>query len=94
MTRVFFLAILPLLAPFLVYGLAVWFARRRQAAAGPGGRPPGREATPWVVLLALGVCFSAASLLLLGADRGVPPGTKLLPPAFVDGEVVPSHPAE
>jgi len=95
MIRLILVVLLPLLAPILVYGLYVWLARRGQSAqTAQGGVPPGREAQPWIWLLLLGVCFSGAALYFLGQERGVPPGTKLLPPALVDGEVVPSRPAD
>ena len=95
MIRLVFLVLLPLLAPFIVYGLYVWLARRGQPAGGGNGRPPpGQEKQPWVWLLLAGVCLSAAVLVFVGQQRGVAPGTKLLPPALVDGEVVPGRPAD
>lgn len=95
MIRIILLVVLPLLAPFLIYGIYVWLARRgRTAQAGEGRVPPGQEKQPWVWLLLIGVCLSAVALYYMGYQRGVPPGTKLLPPAYVDGEVVPSQPAE
>ncbi|WP_420345130.1 hypothetical protein [Pelagibius sp.] len=95
MIRIFLVVILPLLAPFIVYGLYVWWARRqRAAAAGEGGAVPGEEPVPWLWMALAGAVLMTASLLLVGFDRGVAPGTKVLPPAFVDGEVVPAHPAD
>lgn len=95
MIRLLLVIGLPLLAPFLVYGLYVWLARRgKPAATAEGGPAPQPDAQRWVWLLFAGVCLSAVSLFLLGLERGVAPGTKLLPPAFVDGEVVPSRPAD
>ena len=95
MIRIIFVVILPLLAPCRVYGIYVWLARRgRSAEAGEARVAPGQEKQPWVWLLLIGVCFSAVALEYVGYQSGVPPGTKLLPPAYVDGEVVPSQPAE
>ena len=95
MARVLLLVVLPMLVPFIVYGLYVWFARRGRSAATPGaGLPPDREAVPWTWMLGIGVCLAAAALLFFWQGSGVPPGTKLLPPAVVDGEVVPSRPVE
>lgn len=94
MIRVFLVVILPMLAPFILYGLYVWWARRQRAAAGDGRVLPGEEPVPWLWMALAGVVLMTASLLLVGFDRGVAPGTKVLPPAFVDGEVVPAHPAD
>lgn len=95
MIRLLLVVVLPLLAPFIVYAIVVWL-NRRSAASGPAGgqASPGQGTPPWLWLLLAGVVCSAIALYLLGPDRGVPPGTKLLPPAVVDGEVIPSRPAE
>lgn len=95
MSRVLLLVVLPMLVPFIVYGLYVWFARRGQRATATGqDGPPEREAVPWSWMLGIGVCLAGAALLFFWQGSGVPPGTKLLPPAVVDGEVVPSRPVE
>ena len=95
MIRLILVVVLPLLAPFLIYAFVVWL-NRRGAATGPAGAQASAAAgtPPWLWLLLAGVFCSALALYLVGPDRGVPPGTKLLPPAVVDGEVVPSRPAE
>ncbi len=93
--RLFFFAILPLLTPFLVYAAYVFLVRRRQAASAGGTRvPPGTTPMSWFMVLLIGVCLSGASLVYLKLERSHPPDTKLLPPALVDGEVVPSRPAD
>lgn len=93
--RIFLFAILPLLTPFLVYAAYVFLVRRRQAVSADGTQvPPGTTPTSWMVVLLIGVCLSAASLVYMKLERSHSPDTKLLPPALVDGEVVPSRPAE
>ncbi len=94
MIRLLLVVVLPLVAPFLIYAFVVWL-NRRTAASGPTAAQASAPATPpWLWLLLAGVMCSAIALYLVGPDRGVPPGTKLLPPAVVDGQVVPSRPAE
>ncbi|MGF1629925.1 MAG: hypothetical protein ACFCUT_10675 [Kiloniellaceae bacterium] len=91
MLRVLLTVLLPLVAPFLIYLGWVWLVRRKTA----GGviALDWREAPlPW--LLALGLCSALVGLLYLYVSTGHSPDTKLVPPALVDGVVVPSHPVE
>ena len=90
MLRKFLTIALPLLLPFLLYGVYVTLARRR---AGAGAQARWRDA-PWVWITAAGVALMAASIAVFGVTAGVEPGTRLAPPTMVDGEVVPSHPVE
>jgi hypothetical protein len=45
-------------------------------------------------MLLIGVCWAVGGLFYLHFSQGHPAGTKLEPPALVDGVVVPSHPVE
>ena len=94
MLRLFLTVLLPLLAPFLIYAAWVWLARRQVAAGARGRAPESWREAPWVWLLATGLACGLAALLLLGGPGGHPAGTKLAPPALVDGEIVPAHPVE
>ena len=82
---------LPLLLPFLLYWAYLSLARRRTGAAGTGAQSRWQEA-PWIWLAAAGVVLMIISLAAYGLSSGVEPGTLLVPPTLVDGEVVPSHP--
>lgn len=91
--RKFLTIILPLVLPFLLYWAYLALARRKASAAGTPP-PPGWQQGPWVWIAAAGVALLLVSLFVFGLTRGVEPGTKLVPPTWVDGEIVPSHPAE
>ena len=49
---------------------------------------------PWMWMLIAGVGCSLVGFLYLHVAGSRAPGTKLAPPALVDGVVVPSHPVE
>ncbi|MGF1592477.1 MAG: hypothetical protein ACFCUW_04310 [Kiloniellaceae bacterium] len=91
MLRVVLTVLLPLAAPFLIYLGWLWLGRRK--AAGGVLTVDWRE-TPWPWLLALGLAAALGGMLYLYLSTGHPPETKLAPPSFVDGVVVPSHPIE
>ena len=93
MLRVLVTILLPLLAPFLLYGAWLWLARRG-ALGGRTAAPETWRDAPWVWLVAASVACAIAILVYLNATSGYPPGTELAPPALVDGVVVPSHPVE
>ena len=82
---------LPLLLPFLLYWAYLSLARRRTGVAGV---PPRWQEAPWIWIGAAGVALMIASLAVFGMSGGVKPGTRLVPPTLIDGEIVPSHPAD
>jgi hypothetical protein len=86
MLRIALTVLLPLVAPFLVYLGWVWLLRREG--------PEDLRDAPWVWILTASIVCVLAGLLYLYLTTGHDPGTKLVPPALIDGVVVPSHPAE
>jgi hypothetical protein len=91
MIRVLLTVLLPLAAPFLIYLGWIWLARRK---ASSGVLIVDWRETPWPWMLLIGICWAVAGLFYLHLSQGYPAGTKLEPPALVDGVVVPSHPVE
>lgn len=91
MLRVLLTILLPLAAPFLIYIGWIWLVRRKTAA---GVLEIDWRETPWLWMLLIGFCLAFAGLIYLYIVQGHPAGTKLEPPALVDGVVVPSHPVE
>ena len=87
MLRVILTVLLPLAAPFLVYFAWVWLLRR-------GGTEKDLREAPWVWMLAVGIACSLVGFIYLHTVRSHDPGTKLAPPAPIDGIVVPSHPVD
>jgi len=90
MLRKLITIVLPVVLPFLVYWITLKIAQRRRAE----GEIPGWERTPWFLLCLSAGVILAASLLWFRSHSGVAPGTELVPPSVVDGQVVPSHRAE
>ena len=84
MIRVFFLYLLPLLLPTLLY--LGWFliAKRRDNK----GLPPLTEG-PWVWLFGSGLVFMLAILAYVAVTTGSEPGTSYHPPVYQDGKIVP-----
>lgn len=91
MLRVLVTVLLPLAAPFLIYIAWIWLVRRKTAS---GVLTVDWRETPWPWMLLIGFCSAVAGLIYLYVSHSHPAGTKLEPPAFVDGVVVPSHPVE
>jgi hypothetical protein len=91
MIRVLLTILLPLAAPFLIYLGWIWLVRRR---ASSGVLTVDWRKAPWPWMLLIGVCGAGAGLFYLHLSQGHPAGTKLEPPALVDGVVVPSQPVE
>lgn len=82
---------LPLLLPFVLYWAYLSLGRRKAAGAGAAAR---RQDVPWIWIAGAGVVLMIASLAAFGLSGGVAPGTRMVPPTLVDGEIVPSHPAD
>ena len=91
--RKFLTNVLPLVLPFLLYGIYLTLARRKASAAG-APESPGWQEAPWVWIASAGMALLIVSLIVFGLTSGVDPGTNLVPPTWVDGEIVPSHPLE
>lgn len=74
--------VLPLLMPFLLYGLYIWHVKRI-------GKD-GPEATPWFWLAAIGLVLMILSFVVWGAffDEALGP---YAPARFEDGRVVPGR---
>ena len=90
MLKKFLTVALPLLLPFIVYGIYLALARRKARLAGTGQLPRWQEA-PWTWIVISSVLLMAAVLVALRMMSGVEPGTKLEPPRFIDGEVQPGR---
>ncbi len=87
MSRIFLHYIVPLLLPFVVYGVWLALARRR---AGPAGARDWRDA-PWTWLAIAGMGLLIMSLVGLALVSGSPPGGTYVPPQYIDGEIVPGR---
>ncbi|MFQ5785766.1 MAG: DUF6111 family protein [Alphaproteobacteria bacterium] len=87
MRRLLLNYLLPLLLPFAVYGVWLYFARRQSQRAGAAG-PAWRDA-PWTWLLIAGVGLVIVGFIVLGAIVEGPPDATYIPPHMVDGEIVP-----
>jgi len=91
MLRVLLTVLLPLIAPFLAYAAWAWLVQHKVKG---GELVLDWRESPWPWMLAVGVAGALGGLLFLYLTTGYPAGTELVPPALIDGVVVPSHPAE
>ena len=89
MTRRLITIFLPLIAPFVMYAIWLWWARRRKLAAGEDVDPYGWRELPWVWLGALGVVLVAATLVTTTMVWREKPGGTYESPRFEDGRKVP-----
>lgn len=74
--------VLPLLLPFLLYGLYLWHVKR-------SGRD-GPEATPWFWLATIGLALTILSFFVWGLLSGEHLGD-YAPARFEDGRIVPGR---
>lgn len=89
MLRKFLTIVLPIALPFLVYFMYVALARMRGSQQ---GRQPSYTEGPWHWLALGGLVLMLAAL---GSWRilsdPAPPGAKIIPDRYIDGEVEPSR---
>lgn len=74
--------LLPLLLPFIFYGLYIWHVKR-------SGRD-GPEVTPWFWLSATGLLLVVIGFVVGGLVFGEDPG-QYVPARFEDGRIVPGR---
>ncbi|HIF08647.1 MAG TPA: hypothetical protein EYQ81_01540 [Sneathiellales bacterium] len=77
---------IPLILPFLMYGLWVYTVRRKKDASGGLW-----DDTPWTWLVAAGFGLMITSLIAVGLLAGDDPGGTYVPPHVVDGVIVPGQ---
>lgn len=82
--------VLPLVLPFVIYGVWLLLARRKARTAGGEEAPEWRDA-PWTWLFVAGAALVAVGLVGLALTGGAPPGGEYVPPKYIDGEVVPGR---
>ena len=82
---------LPLIAPFVAYGVWLWWSRRRKVVAGEDVDPFGWHQMPWVWLSVIAVVLVAATLVTATMVWREGPGGTYEPPRFEDGKKVPSR---
>lgn len=95
MIRKLLTVVLPLVLPFLIYGLYLVLAQRKARLAGEGKLPRWQDA-PWTWILVAGAVLLAVSLIAFRLTEGVPAGTagtKVEPPRF-EYESKPGLPVE
>ena len=96
MSRILFQIILPLIAPFAIYALWLWYARKR--AETTGDEPPAftRGSAFWAIII--GFFLMVGSLMWVAATGGVPAGSGVYEaPRLEDGKITepsytPKHP--
>ncbi|MBM3517444.1 MAG: hypothetical protein FJX56_06110 [Alphaproteobacteria bacterium] len=74
--------------PFVLYGLWLWYERRR-ARAGEG--KPGWRTAPVGWLVIAGLLLVIVSFVGLGIESGFDPSKTYTPPHMKDGELVPGE---
>jgi hypothetical protein len=92
MIRKLLTVVLPLVLPLLLYFGYAYLAQRRAGANGTAA-PPWHKG-PWPILLLAGAGLMFAALALWRASEGIDPGTEIVPPSYVDGEIRPGHAVE
>lgn len=90
MRRVLLNYLLPIILPFVIYGVWLAFARYKARKAGEVGGPEWRDA-PWTWLMIASASLVGVGFVVLALQGGAPPGSTYHPPEYIDGEIVPSH---
>lgn len=81
---------IPLVLPFLAYGLWMYVVRRKMAAAAAANKGLWNDA-PWTWLMIAGFGLMIASLFAVGFLSGDDPTGTYIPPHVVDGVLIPSQ---
>lgn len=89
MLRKLLLVVLPLILPFLLYGLYVTIARSRARTA--GAPLPSWQDAPWAWILGFGALLMIVGLITLRVTTGIEPGRTIEPQRVIDGEIQPSR---
>ncbi|AJD50537.1 hypothetical protein ABIE64_003263 [Thalassospira sp. MBR-102] len=79
---------IPVILPFLVYGLWLKWARAKAIREGHDVIPPWDKG-PWLLLLGIGVALAAAILIVTALGTGASPDSIYHPPVLKDGVVQP-----
>ena len=82
MARILLQIALPLLAPFVLFGLYRLLVTRGRGFL---------ASTPWFALTVTGLALACASLVSLAFTGGWEPGGEYVPPRLEDGQVVPGE---
>jgi hypothetical protein len=90
MLRELFQIGVPLILPFLVYGLWLKWARARAIREGRDIIPPW-DRGPWLLLLFIGVLLTAAILIYTALGTGASPDSIYHAPELKDGVVKPGY---
>lgn len=89
MIRVFFIYVLPLIAPTVVYLLwRLWHLKR---GAGEGTMATAARRAPWPKLIVAGVALLIATLAVAALSGGEPAHETYVPPHMENGRVVPGQ---
>lgn len=81
---------IPLVLPFLAYGLWMYIVRRKMAAVAAANQGLWNDA-PWTWLMVAGFALMIVSLIAVGLLAGEDPSGTYIPPHMVDGVIVPSQ---
>jgi hypothetical protein len=79
------------MAPFVVYFIWWWTARRRALAEAEGRVVGPWENLPWIWLISAGVGLAAISLVFTALLTGGDPFSEYRTPYFEDGKIVPGR---
>lgn len=92
--RQFLTIVLPIIVPIGAYWLYIILAGRKAEREGNAEDAPGWNDAPWILLSLAGVVLLITVLVVFRFQSAHDPDIKIVPPQFIDGEVVPAHPVE
>jgi len=82
--------VVPVVLPFVLYGMYAWLARRSVRGAGkPGGSI--WQGAPWYWLGVSAAGLFIVSLVTLALLSGEDPGGTYIPPRMIDGAIAPAE---
>ena len=82
--------VVPIVLPFVLYGVYAWLTRRGVRAAGKAGGST-RAGVPWYWLGVSATGLLIVSLVALALLSGEDPGGTYLPPRMIDGAIAPAE---
>ncbi len=84
------LYIVPIVLPFVLYGLYAWWAKRQARRAGGGEAAIWNDA-PWIWLTSAGILLFIIALVATALLGGESIEGTYVPPRTVDGKIVPGE---
>lgn len=91
MVRTLISIVVPFITPMLCYAVWIWFQARKQERLSHGEALAAWQQWPWIWLVSIGSGLAIVTLLVLFSMSDPLTDDRWVPPAVINGEVIPGH---